>query len=958
MEALVAKDLTFSYPTRVDAALDNVSLTVRKGEFVVLCGSSGCGKTTLMRHFKPALTPHGRREGTLLFEGKDISSLSLREVSAGIGFVMQNPDNQIVTDKVWHELAFGLESLGEDSATIRLRVAEMTSFFGIQTWFHKDVTDLSGGQKQLLALASIMAMQPSVLLLDEPTSQLDPIAAAEFLQTVGKINRDLGITVVLTEHRLEEAFALATRAVVLDKGKIVLDGAPTEVAQGLRSLGSGMFRAMPAPMRIWAGINNDKACPMNVRDGRVWVDHIVAANKEGAGLERMADYRAQKDSMAPAGASAVPAVELDDVWFRYEKNLPDVVRGASLKAYPGKITAILGGNGTGKTTTLSLIAGLNKPYRGTVRIEGKPIEKIPVGQIFKGLLGVLPQNPQALFTAKTVEEDLLEILSGVRISREARLAKVHRMAALCKLDGLLGAHPYDLSGGEQQRAALAKVLLLRPKILLLDEPTKGCDAEFKAVLAGILRKLTDAGATIIMVSHDIEFCAEHADTCALFFDGEVVKTDEPYGFFSGNSFYTSAANRMARHQFPQAITVSDVIVALGGEPDHYVRLLPDDWDDTSVYEMGAEDPEEKTLGTKKRKMGPARVAMVALTLTSLIASIVMAILERDGMMTFISAGEGATLIGQNPAELWKYTGILLWIIASLATLALSFSWKRTAVSAAKNPDEKSTKSHGKDKLFLQSEPLTARTWIAVGIALLLIPATLLFGVMVLGGRYYYLTALMIVLECMVPFLLVFEGRKPQAREIVILAVLSAIAIAGRVAFFMLPQFKPVTAFVIVAAVAFGGEAGFLVGAVSGFASNMFFGQGPWTIWQMFSYGLIGLLAGILFRKGVISRASITLAIFGGLCAFLIYGPVMDVASTFMWGSGDIVDKIVPHLISGIPFNLVHGAATVFFLIVVAKPMLEKLDRIKVKYGLVEKRPEVAPVAVGAAALLPKTTSTV
>ncbi|MDR1892288.1 MAG: ATP-binding cassette domain-containing protein [Oscillospiraceae bacterium] len=492
-------------------------------------------------------------------------------------------ENAIVTDKVWHELAFGLESLAFDTPTIRLRVAEMASFFGIQTWFYKNVTELSGGQKQLLALASVMALQPSVLILDEPTSQLDPIAAADFLAIVGKINRELGVTVILTEHRLEEAFPLASRAVVMDGGKIITQGSPAEVGEALRFAGHKMFHAMPVPMRVWAGISqltNGRAehlpCPVTVRDGREWLSQLAMDNGQL--------IISEMESKAHSGD---PAIELEEVWFKYAKDAPDVVKGVSFKAYPGELTAILGGNGTGKTTTLTLIAGLNKPYSGKVKINGEALDKIPGEKLFDSLLGVLPQNPQSLFTAKTVREDLLEILSDRKLSKTEKQGKLRNVAALCHLENLLDSHPYDLSGGEQQWAALAKVLLLEPRILLLDEPTKGLDAEFKTVFALILRNLTTAGVAVVMVSHDLEFCAEYADRCALFFDGNIVTENVTRTFFSGNSFYTSAANRMARHILPQAVTAEDIIRALGGTP----QLIMDigQWtmedDDGGVYAL-------------------------------------------------------------------------------------------------------------------------------------------------------------------------------------------------------------------------------------------------------------------------------------------------------------------------------------------------------------------------------------
>ena len=246
MAQFAFENVTFHYPGCDTPALDNVSFEIEAGSYVTLCGKSGCGKTTLLRHLKSVLAPHGKRTGQVLFEGMPLEQVSQRDQSAKIGYVMQNPDAQVVTDKVWHELAFGLESLGCDQRTMRLRVAEMASYFGIQGWFHKDVKELSGGQKQLLNLASIMAMRPSVLVLDEPTSQLDPIAAADFLNTVRKINLELGTTIILSEHRLEETFSAADRVLVMKQGRILADGEPHEVGQRLIVANDEMAAALPA----------------------------------------------------------------------------------------------------------------------------------------------------------------------------------------------------------------------------------------------------------------------------------------------------------------------------------------------------------------------------------------------------------------------------------------------------------------------------------------------------------------------------------------------------------------------------------------------------------------------------------------------------------------------------------------------------------------------------------------
>jgi len=917
VESYAIKNLTFSYPEQERLVLNDVSLTIERGQFVVLCGPSGCGKTTLLRQLKTVLAPHGVKSGTISFEGVSLEEMSHEEQSSRIGFVLQSPENQIVTDKVWHELAFGLESLGLDTPSIRLRVAEMASFFGIQNWFYKNVTELSGGQKQLLNLAAIMAMQPSVLILDEPTSQLDPIAASDFLATVGKINRELGTTVILTEHRLEEAMPLADRALVMDGGSIIFDGSPRAVGQSLGRENHRMFLAMPVPMRVYAGVENSLDCPITVREGRQWLDAFAADNSVNPVFA---------DKSAVAEAKGNEAISITDAWFRYEKDLPDVVKGVSLKVQKGEFLAILGGNGTGKTTTLSLLSGINRPYRGMVMLYGRELHTIPENEKFSGLLGVLPQNPQALFVKKTVELDLYEMLKGRRLTADERQKYVMRTASLCRLDGLMNQHPYDLSGGEQQRAALAKVLLLEPEILLLDEPTKGMDAEFKQIFAGILNNLLKKGVTIVMVSHDIEFCAKYASRCALFFDGGIVTDGNPRQFFSGNSFYTTAANRMARHMLSEAVTAEDIIMACGGSPapEEETDLGDDDYTDEQDKPDKSnkiEDSGSKTASTEKSPSIIKRITSVA--------SLIVLLLTAQRLFPIVSRFAWAGLKGELSAmgdfiavQQWTYSGMLVSFVISATAFCMSVF--------AKSNVPQSVIQVQRDKRQLSKRTVTAAVLI-----LLLIPLTIYIGVFYLGDRKYYFISLLIILETMLPFVMIFEGRKPQARELVIIASLCGIGVAGRAAFFMLPQFKPVAAMVIISSVAFGGESGFLVGAMTMFLSNMLYGQGPWTPWQMFAMGVIGFLSGVLFRKGLLRRDRVSLAVFGGVSVFLVYGGIMNPASVLMFQSKVSWPMIITSWVTGAPFDLIHAAATVFFLLVMGEPMLEKLDRIKVKYGLVE-----------------------
>ena len=542
MEHFEIRNLSFSYPTaKGKKSLDDVSLKIEKGEYAVICGKSGSGKTTLLKHLKTVLTPHGKRSGEIYFNGFPLEKVSNREQSAKIGYVMQNPDDQIVTDKVWHELAFGLESLGCDQKSMRSRVAEMACYFGIQDWFHKDVATLSGGQKQLLNLASIMAMQPELLILDEPTSQLDPIAASDFLNTVRKINVELGTTVIITEHRLEDIFPYADRAVVMDNGRIVANDIPRNVGKLLYEQGNPMFTAMPAPVRVFYNANGKGDCPLTVREGRTWL------NKEFAEEPKITEipFETIEDDIEN------PAISLKELWFRYEKDSPDILRGVSLDVPAGSLSAIVGGNGAGKSTMLKAVCGICKPYRGKIKVFGKAVNKYKSAELFKNCISMLPQDPKSLFVKKAVAEDLAEMTKDRK--------KITEAAEICQITDLMDNHPYDLSGGEQQRAALAKVLLTEPKLLLLDEPTKGMDSFFKETFASVLQKLKDQGITVIMVSHDVEFCAKYADRISMFFDGQILTTDTPQKFFGSNNFYTTAANRMSRHIFRNAVTSENVV---------------------------------------------------------------------------------------------------------------------------------------------------------------------------------------------------------------------------------------------------------------------------------------------------------------------------------------------------------------------------------------------------------------
>ena len=842
MEVFEIKNMTFTYAGASRPAIKDISLRIEPGEMMTVCGKSGSGKSTLLRHMKPALAPVGEISGSLTFCGRNIRELSHEEQASRIGYVLQNPDNQIVTDKVWHELAFGLESLGEDLATIRLRVAEMASYFGIQAWFHKAVAELSGGQKQLLNLASVMVMQPDVLILDEPTSQLDPIAAEEFLDTVRKINRELGTTVLLAEHRLEQVVTMSDRVVVLDDGRIITDDAPANVGAILAVKGHPMFMAMPTPMQAYGhlyqcGIGREQACPTDVREGRNWLTALMKGKRITE--VSLPDVEPQENGS--------PVIEMKDIWFRYSRDENDVLRDFSLSINRGELLCMVGGNGAGKTTALNIMGGIRKHYRGAVKISGKT--------------GILPQNPQTVFVEKTLSRDLMEVLEDHPLSGSEREKKVREMTELLEIDGLLDMHPYDLSGGEQQRAALAKVLLLEPDILLLDEPTKGLDPDFKEKLAGILTRLIEGGMTIVMASHDIEFCCRHADRCAMVFDGKVISCGAPRRFFSGNSFYTTAANRMSRHIFENAVNVEDLI-----------RLVKNNLGEGPKVTL----KENGSFGEKVENM---------------------------------SSNGGSGIVMKDPKA--KY------MQGDLPGGKISDSRRSSNEKRESKADERRT--------------ISLLTIDVVMMALAL--GTVFAGIYIFDNQRYFIVSMLLVIYAMVPFFARFERSSPKAREIVILAVMISVAVAGRAAFFMVPNFKPTVAIIIIAGVALGRQAGFLTGAMSAFVSNFLFGQGPWTTWQMLAMAVIGYLAGAVFYRYGDRMKVVVLAVFGGAATFFIYGAITDMWTILMMTSQPSLATAMVVYGAAVPFNAVHAAATVIFLLLLAKPMVEKLKRVKVKYGM-------------------------
>ena len=501
MNMISIRELSFEYPSGT-RALKSISLDIPEGAFVLLCGASGCGKSTLLRLMKQGLAPRGKVSGSVQYFGEDMRDIPSKTAAEDIGFVMQSPESQIVTDKVWHELAFSLESIGAQQQDMRRRVGEMASYFDLESRLSENTATLSGGQKQLLALASAAAVHPKLLLLDEPTSQLDPISARNLIEAITRLNRDHGVTVIIAEHRLEELLCVSDRIIVMDSGSIIADCSPRDICKALPEK-HPMAAAMPVSVRLFAMGGGKENAPLTIREGR---NNAVCRDT----MEKLPPA-----SAAESADTAEPVITAKELWVSYRKGA-DVLSSASVTVRKGKVLAILGSNGSGKTTLLKCLLGAIKPLGG--RIKRK-----------KGaVVAYLPQEPCELFTCETVREELAGDTSALIP------------------ESLYDSHPYDLSGGEQQRLAIAKLLSKNPDVLLMDEPTKGMDSHSKDALAKLLRELAYNGMAIVLVTHDTELAAACADTCAMLSGGEIISEDSPSVFFSENYFYTTAARRLTR----------------------------------------------------------------------------------------------------------------------------------------------------------------------------------------------------------------------------------------------------------------------------------------------------------------------------------------------------------------------------------------------------------------------------
>ena len=531
MAQIDIKNLNFKYAGTDSPVLKDISLSIEEGDFVCICGPTGCGKTTLLKMLKKSISPNGEKSGEILIDGKEIGEYSKREEAELIGYVSQNPDSQIVTDKVWHELAFCPESLGYDKNTMRSLVAQTAMWFGIENIFDRETVNLSGGEKQLVNLASSVVVKPRILLLDEPTAQLDPIASANFIDTITRLNRELSITVIIAEHNLEEVLPICNKLVLIDEGKILSCSEPSESVISARG-NKNLYSVMPSYVKSFLDLDNDNKAPLSVSEFR---KYLISNFKNETKTVNVTSREVSEEK----------AIEADNIYFRFSRDGKDILSVLSFSVNKGEIYSLMGLNGSGKSTLLSILSGIKKPLSGKVRILGRDIKGYRNGELYKDCLVSVPQDPTWIFSKETVEEELKGCSFGEElISYDLKKIYSH--------------HPYDISGGERQLVVLAKALSKNPKVLLLDEPTKGLDFSSKGVITKILKELASKGITVLIVTHDVEFACDVSDRCGLLFNGTIVSEDIPEKFFAG-AYYSTSIAKATSGIFENIVRAEDLV---------------------------------------------------------------------------------------------------------------------------------------------------------------------------------------------------------------------------------------------------------------------------------------------------------------------------------------------------------------------------------------------------------------
>ena len=532
MVFLETKNLSFKYLDN-SFTLSDINFSLDKGDFCLVVGKTGCGKTTLLKLLKKEITPSGELKGLVKIDGFDLKDYD----SSKIVYMFQNPSRQIVSDKVYHEIAFGLEARGLEKGVIETKLAEIVNYLDINDLLEKHTMKLSGGEAQLVSLASLLVLDPEVILLDEASSQLDPLTRKKFLEILKRINQDFGITIILVEHNLEDVLEFTDKIIVLDKGKMIYFGLKEEAINFLAS-NKQYFAFLPKTLQISKYL--DLGSLLHLKDVKE-----ALKNK----------YKNEINFSYETKVFEKEIIKAEDLYYRYSKKEKDVLEKLSLTVYDNEILGLVGGNGVGKTTLLKNLAGIRSFYSGKIEIENKNIRKYKGNTLYKNLIAYLPQDPLTLFLKRTVGEDLEYYVKSLDLDK----ALLEKLLVKFDLKPLLEMSPYDLSGGELQKAAFTKILLSKPKILFLDEPTKGMDFSLREELKEILMDLKAKGATIIIATHDLEFIASVADRVGIMFNGKVLSLTDSHSFFSNSNFYTTVASLASRDLYDKVITVPELV---------------------------------------------------------------------------------------------------------------------------------------------------------------------------------------------------------------------------------------------------------------------------------------------------------------------------------------------------------------------------------------------------------------
>ncbi len=528
------KNLSFKYKNQTNFAVCNVNLELDEGGFYIICGASGSGKSTLLKLMKNQFSLIGDMTGEIYYNNQKIDDVDERVLVSDIGFLHQDIENGLVCDKVWKELSFGLSNLGFSDEYIGARVAEVSEYFGISKWYNRKISELSGGSKQIVSLAALMTMNPKVLLLDEPTSMLDPIAKKNFVSMTSRINKELGVTIVVVEHNMENFYDISNKIIVMDKGAMQFQETPLNLPKSLQNKSYAKYVGLTEFAQIYTALCGGDSMPVGVVEKRNWLKSVL---KDCTKNPSKINTNLQNDEKKEIVLSA------KNLYFRYDKKGADIVCNANFELNSGEIVCILGGNGGGKTTFINLLNGTLKAYSGKV-IKDKT-----------KAIATLPQNAKCLFVENTVKSEMFVTAKLLGIDKQI----AEQLIKDFELTEIENSHPYDISGGEVERLALAKLFLTNPDIIILDEPTQGMDIKAKEYLKELLLQQKALGKSVIVVTHDLRFAADIADKVGLFFDGKVMAFKAAQEFFETNSLYTTESSLLTR-DFVSGLYTADKII--------------------------------------------------------------------------------------------------------------------------------------------------------------------------------------------------------------------------------------------------------------------------------------------------------------------------------------------------------------------------------------------------------------